>query len=88
MTADPITAALNSAEEAAREQMRAPISCTQHAACKYAPCACARDAARAAVVAFLRAMPVGLPTAEEPHPMRFVDASTREAWASAVEAGE
>ena len=56
MTAPAIRAALDAAAEASRNWMCASATCTSDV-CDGGPCACARDAATAAVAAFLRALP-------------------------------
>lgn len=68
---DPIRDALRVAGEAAREAYEFD---EDH-----------RGIAAAAVAAFLRATPIGLPTAGSPTPYRFASAEQRDAWAAAVE---
>lgn len=81
MTAPAIKAALDAAAQS---------WCCGLAACHYNDCGLpceARDHRRmaAAVAAFLRMIPTGMPTADSPCHMRFVDDAAREAWAAAVE---
>lgn len=54
-----IRAALEAAAEAARVTLAQDDTCPQAGGfvCRTGPCVCARDAARAAVVAFLHALP-------------------------------
>lgn len=65
--------------------------CCGDAACHYEdsglPCAMVEQTQRDAdiIAAFLRAMPVGLPTGGSPTPYRFASAEQRDAWAAAVE---
>jgi len=66
MTALAIKAALDAAAEAARVRMFARDTCVAEV-CDVGPCACALDAATAAVAAFLRALPNVLSNDEVTH---------------------
>lgn len=84
---DPaIRAALRAGGEAARKEAMRAGWCWHDRICEAAPCACCAVVAAAAVAAFLRALPVGLPTADSPTPYRIARAEQRDAWAAAVEA--
>jgi hypothetical protein len=54
---DPIRAALDAAGEAARVAMSRPGCCMEGTGCELPPCHCSREAAAAAIAAFLRALP-------------------------------
>jgi len=54
---DPIRAALDAAGEAARIEACKPGCCGEGTGCEIGPCYCSTVAARAAIAAFLRALP-------------------------------
>jgi hypothetical protein len=75
---DTIRAALDKAERAT-----CPTARTAHGSCA-TPCIYCPSIAANAIAAFLRALPIGLPTADKPSPFAFVSEEVKQQWVEAV----
>jgi hypothetical protein len=80
---DTIRAALDAAAKEVREAFISPEGCGE--VCEWEPCACARRGGAKAIAAFLRALPVGLPSGDDASPYRIGSAALQAEWAAAVE---
>jgi hypothetical protein len=59
--------------------------CGHYSACLIAPNPDTRDGMAKAIAAFLRALPVGLPSGDDASPYRIGSAALQAEWAAAVE---